>query len=1303
MVVTLLGGRPPVAVAAGPDATGVALLPAAAGAPVRPEWPAGRFVAPAAAPGASAPAAPRPAGPQDGAVLAQPRPELKLGRAADAAAYEFVLSTGDRPGVGQTTSSGWLTTPSWRAPAGLLADGGRYTWAARVRDGRGRVGAFGPASAFTVNRRLGAPAGAATAPADAIGPVSVDTATGNVSVSVSTPQTNTAAGPLGATFRYDSLAVDTSGLTGAYFAGDSASGIAAAERPAAVRTDARPDFAWGAAAPYPDARPGGAFRVRWTGRLRVPEAGTYQLGAAYGGGLRVWIDGRPVLDDWQGPGTATGHPVFGKGIRLRADRAYEVRVEHRRPEAGGEVALWARGTGHEVPVPASWLAPSGAVLPPGWSVTPAAQGTAGAANGATGAANGPATGSATGRAAPGAPLPPVSAPAAASARPARSAAARGVRAQIEAAENGGVRFSYAGSPECADRSAPAGFVCAVSVPGAGRTTLSYREGKLARITNPGAEVTDFGFLADHRLTDVRPPLVSDWIGVDPRHRDTEAARYRIGYTGNTAAAAWLMGPEPTGAAAVPSLRPRHEYAYTADATEIRVAGVATAQGWARRLTHDAAGRVLSDTDGTGRTVRTEWTGDDRQASVTDAAGRMTTTVHDAATGAPAGTYGPGPRACFGPDRRPLTPPPAGCEKVAAYTTTYGPGGITAVRADSDGVPEQTTLTRLDEHGLPVATVTDPGGLALRTGQAFDELLRPTVKELPSGARQVTTYFGPEESADNPCTERSDPAPQRGLWKTVTLPTPADGSGRVNKNVYNARGVPVAQNTGQDGWICLKYDERGRTVQMRMPRTPALPERTVDYDYAYRGDPLTLRGAEATDTMVRTVDLLGRQVRFTDAHGTVTTTSYDRAGRAVEERLVPPVATDGVRVKRTRHDAAGRVTDVSLNGSTLAVAAYDAAGGLASVRYGNGTALAVSRDAAGRITGKQWTLADGHRLDTTVTRSRSGTITEEHTPGPDGREERSGFRYDAAGRLVEASVAGHVYGYDFTSPAPADCPRGSRADAGANSNRVRLTDRTASGTAVTGYCYDDDDRLLATTGARQLTGFAYAPNGNLAGYTDNGAKVTRRYDFTERYLGGTAGGTEVFHLQGLADGLIRRDVTTAGHTETYLYGHSAYTDTEHDLVLRSDKRLLTWTVPLPGGVLHMAAGAAYGGHGTYSHPTVRGNVFLVTGEDGRRKGDLYRYGPFGEPFAADGTVDPDHVPDNQPGDFDYGWLGQYRRGYEHSGPFAAVVLDLRTLNPAFGRFEVGFTQGEFLNAYEYVYGDPVDRLSLNGVVQATGSE
>jgi RHS repeat-associated protein len=112
--------------------------------------------------------------------------------------------------------------------------------------------------------------------------------------------------------------------------------------------------------------------------------------------------------------------------------------------------------------------------------------------------------------------------------------------------------------------------------------------------------------------------------------------------------------------------------------------------------------------------------------------------------------------------------------------------------------------------------------------------------------------------------------------------------------------------------------------------------------------------------------------------------------------------------------------------------------------------------------------------------------------------------------------------------------------------------------------------------------------------------------------------------------------------------------------------------------------------------VRGDLSLTTAADGRQVGALRTYTPFGEPLTAAGTVDPDGVPDNQPGQMDYGWLGQHQRPYEHAGALSLVQMGARPYSPLLGRFlSVDPVDGGSANDYDYVNGDPVNMNDLDG--------
>ena len=338
---------------------------------------------------------------------------------------------------------------------------------------------------------------------------------------------------------------------------------------------------------------------------------------------------------------------------------------------------------------------------------------------------------------------------------------------------------------------------------------------------------------------------------------------------------------------------------------------------------------------------------------------------------------------------------------------------------------------------------------------------------------------------------------------------------------------------------------------------------------------------------------------------------------------------------------------------LAGATYDGAGELSYVGYGNKVALqAIGRDQAGRVTSLTWRKPGKVDIVSTVARSRAGTIIDETLDGVDARPGSPNYVYDAAGRLTQAWVTGHHYTYDYTTTTPSGCPKGTQTKAGTNTNRVRLLDKTDKGTAETGYCYDDADRLIGTTGANPVTGITYDNHGNTLTYSTGGSTTSLGWDSADRNLtASSAGGdpAKVAYTRDATDRIIRRDTTQGDTTApTVLYGYTGNGDTA-DITYDTDKRLSTLTTALPGGVLLTNQNNAQSQPApTWDYPTIRGDLALTCDNTGTQLGDLHTYTPYGEPLTTTGAVDPDNTPNNQPGQMDYGWLGQHQRPHEHTG-------------------------------------------------------
>lgn len=114
----------------------------------------------------------------------------------------------------------------------------------------------------------------------------------------------------------------------------------------------------------------------------------------------------------------------------------------------------------------------------------------------------------------------------------------------------------------------------------------------------------------------------------------------------------------------------------------------------------------------------------------------------------------------------------------------------------------------------------------------------------------------------------------------------------------------------------------------------------------------------------------------------------------------------------------------------------------------------------------WLFAGGQAsVSDRVFRSQSGRIVANTlTDGGTGYPSR--YRFDRAGRLIEAVIPGHTLTYAFPT---GGC--GVNPEAGLNGNRTTFTDLPDGGTPVTtAYCYDRTDRLTSTT----VTGAAAGP-------------------------------------------------------------------------------------------------------------------------------------------------------------------------------------------------------------------------------------
>lgn len=95
------------------------------------------------------------------------------------------------------------------------------------------------------------------------------------------------------------------------------------DSPVLMRVDPTIDFSWSAGAPDQTLRPD-SFSVRWTGTVTAMKSGPHTLQTISDDGVRLWLDGTLLIDDWSDHGA---HPRSAS-VNLVAGRAYDLRIEY---------------------------------------------------------------------------------------------------------------------------------------------------------------------------------------------------------------------------------------------------------------------------------------------------------------------------------------------------------------------------------------------------------------------------------------------------------------------------------------------------------------------------------------------------------------------------------------------------------------------------------------------------------------------------------------------------------------------------------------------------------------------------------------------------------------------------------------------------------------------------------------------------------------------------------------------------------------------------------------------------------------
>jgi RHS repeat-associated protein len=618
-------------------------------------------------------------------------------------------------------------------------------------------------------------------------------------------------------------------------------------------------------------------------------------------------------------------------------------------------------------------------------------------------------------------------------------------------------------------------------------------------------------------------------------------------------------------------------------------------------------------------------------------------------------------------------------------------------------------------GIIGNTAVDPTGLNYQTSAGYEAVgsgfLRQTSKTSAGGS--VTTYqnYGALDTRDNPCTSGVTEAHKQAGFPKHRIDVDPDGAGataaRKTEVIYDDAGREIAFRIGTEAWTCTTYDARGRVTKIVIPTVSGRAGRTITYTYNVNGDPRITQIGDANGTTTETVDLLGRTVTFQDAKGNVTDTYINSWGQITGRY------NSSMGLQSMEYDDYGRPTRMLLDNEPLAEIEYDAHSLLYAVNYPRITDPATGRvlrlylgwrDDSNRLAGLYYRLPNNQEILNGVTYSQSGVVIDETVNDIDLSPGTQGYTYDKMGRLTQANIAGHTYGYDFTAADAACAGKANNfANAGKNSNRLRST---IDGVA-TWYCYDGADRLIASSDAK-FDAPTYDNHGNTLTLGTGTSATTFKYDQSDRNTEILQGTTlKVTYKRDHDNRITQRQVLKNGTTSTYHYGSTGGSDYTFMYTNATTKAAVEKYITLPGGVmLTIRPNEAQVANKTRaSLPNMRGSTLAVLNGTGTNLTGVMLYDPFGgqiAPTAAYASANPG-IPfatattaaDNQRGDQTATWAGQNRRSKETVFPINPMQMGARVYIPGLGRFTgVDPVDGGTLNNYVYVL-DPINTSDYSG--------